>query len=116
MAGNEREYERAQRDLNPHRVDEQRRARDHAIDMLEQRGARVHDSDSSEDLADLLDAVDRFITEVERHGGDTFVNTPESSQPETPEFVLPARGGCESVKAYRSRVDEATERLRRSRA
>jgi hypothetical protein len=115
MAAENRNYERFQRELNPHRGEEQRRAREHAVATLEQRGVRVHDSDSSEDLADLLDVVDRFIATVESLGGDTFVNAPDSSQPDDPLFVLPVRAVGESVKAYISRVDEATARLRHLR-
>ncbi|HEX5386949.1 MAG TPA: hypothetical protein VFW66_09640 [Gemmatimonadales bacterium] len=114
-SNDERDYERVQRDLNPHRVEEQRRAREHAAAMLEQREVRVLPSDSSEDLADLLDAVDRFTAAVEAKGGDTMVNTPDSSDPKTPAYVLPIRGAGESVQAYRHRVVEGTERLLRSR-
>jgi hypothetical protein len=115
MASEDRDYERFQRELNPHRGEEQRRAREHAIAMLEQRGVRVHDTDSSEDLADLLEVVDRFVALVEALGGDTFVNAPDSSQPENPLFVLPVRAPGESVKAYIYRVDEARARLRQLR-
>ncbi len=115
MAAEDRDYERFQRELNPHRREEQHRARDHAIAMLEQRGVRVRNTDASDELADLLEVVDRFIAEVEALGGDTFVNTPESSQPENPAFVLPDRGPGESVKAYIWRVEEARARLRHPR-
>jgi hypothetical protein len=84
--------------------------------MLAQRGVLVHPRDASEDLADLLEVVDRFTALVEALGGDTFVNTPESSQPENPAFVLPVRAPGESVKAYIYRVDEARARLRQLRA
>ncbi|HET7600271.1 MAG TPA: hypothetical protein VFK09_08250 [Gemmatimonadales bacterium] len=114
MRGDERDFERQQQELNPHRRQEQRRAREHTVATLRQRGVLVHEQDASDELSDLLDAVDGFIAEVEARGGDTFVNTPQSSDPETPEYVIPTRGQRESVPAYRARIEEATERLRRS--
>jgi 5-enolpyruvylshikimate-3-phosphate synthase len=113
MRADERDFEQRQRELNPHRREEQHHARDHAVETLHQRGVVVHEHDASDELADLLDAVDAFIAEVEARGGDTFVNTPQSSEPATPEDVLPTRGAGESVRAYRARVAQATERLRR---
>lgn len=116
MAAEDGDYERFQRELNPHRGEEQRRSREHAIDMLQQREVRVHPSDTTEDLADLLDAVDGFIAAVESLGGDTYVNTPDSSQPADPRLVLPLRAPGESVRAYITRVEEARARLRQLRA
>jgi hypothetical protein len=116
MAAEDRDYERFQRELNPHRGEEQRRSREHAIAMLQQREVRVHASDSTEELADLLDAVDLFIAMVESLGGDTYVNTPDSSQPDDPRLVLPVRAPGESARAYIARVDEARARLRHLRA
>jgi hypothetical protein len=116
MAAEDRDYERFQRELNPHRSEEQRRSREHAIAMLRQREVRVHDSDSTEELADLLDAVDLFIAMVESLGGDTYVNTPDSSQPDDPRLVLPVRAPGESVRAYIARIEEARARLRQLRA
>jgi hypothetical protein len=63
-------YEDRQRALDPHRREEQRRAREEAEDRLRDRGIEVQPRDGDEDVADLLDSVERFEVVVESHGGD----------------------------------------------
>jgi hypothetical protein len=82
------------------------------VSRLYQRGLRVDDTAPSDQLADLLSAVDEFDTAVKDAGGDLFVNTPYSSEPERPEFVVPHLHDDESVKTYIKRVRDATERVR----
>ena len=108
-------YEEQQRALDPHRRDEQRRAREEAEDRLRDRGIQVHPRDRDEDLADLLDSVERFEVVVESHGGDLLVDRIGSSEPDDPAFVLPVRTLDESVTDYRLRVEAATDRLRHHR-
>ena len=105
-------FEREQRDLDPHRVEEQRLARQEAEARLRPRGIVVLDEDEDEDVADLLDAVERFETAVEARGGDLFVNRIGSPEPEAPEFVPPVRKDRESAASYRDRLSQATDRLR----
>ena len=105
-------FEREQRELDPHRVEEQRLARQEAEARLRPRGIVVLEEDRDEDVADLLDAIERFEAAVEARGGDLFVNRIGSPEPEAPEFVPPARRGEESAGAYRMRVERATDRLR----
>jgi hypothetical protein len=107
-------FETEQRDLDPHRVEEQRRAREEAESRLRARGIEVLTADSDEAVADLLDAIERFENAVERRGGDLFVNRIGSSQPESPEFVPPVRGDGERATDYRERIDLAASRLRHS--
>ena len=76
------------------------------------RGIVVLEEDRDEDVADLLDAIERFEAAVEARGGDLFVNRIGSPEPEAPEFVPPVRRGGESAGAYRMRVERATDRLR----
>lgn len=109
-------YEAMQRELDPHRSEEQRRARDEAIERLENRGVHLSGAESEEELADLLDAVDRFETEVSVHGGDLMVDTGSASHPDDPLYLLPKRRGHEAVAAYVARIDEATETVRRRRS
>jgi hypothetical protein len=75
--------------LNPHRDEDQARAREHNLDILGQRGVRLFGDESDGELADLWSAVDRFESLVEARGGDTFTNSPDSSEPDNPRFVLP---------------------------
>jgi hypothetical protein len=97
--------------LNPHREDEQARAREHNLDILGQRGVLLFGDETDEELADLWSAVDRFESVVESRGGDTFTNSPDSSEPDNPAFVLPERAAREPVRAYVRRINEAAEAL-----
>ena len=110
-----RKYESTQRELDPHRREEQRRAREEAIARLQDRGVHVSGAESDAQVVELLDAVDRFETEVSLHGGDLMVDTGSAEQPDDPIFLLPKRHGHEAVAAYVARIDEATEIVRRRR-
>lgn len=106
-------YEREQRDLNPNRVEEERQARQEAEYRLSERGIRVDPADGDEDVADLLDAIERFEAAVEAKGGDLFVNRIGSSEPEDPAYVPPERREGETAGEYRLRIQAATDTLRR---
>ena len=80
---------------------------------LHQRGLRIDDTAPADELVDLLSAIDEFDAAVEQSGGDLFVNAPDSSEPERPEFVVPHPYDDEAVKAYTKRVLIAAETLRR---
>lgn len=105
--------EERERELEPHRVEEQNRARQEAVDRLRDRGIPVYSHDDDVGVADVLDAVERFESVVEARGGDLFVNRIGSKEPQNPAFVLPVRRPDENVAEYRSRVIEATRLLRR---
>ncbi len=107
-------YETEQRELDPHRAEEQRRARKESESRLGARGIQVLAEDDDEAVADLLDAIERFESAVEARGGDLFVNRIGSPQPEAPEFVPPIRRDGERAADYRARIGHATSRLRRS--
>jgi hypothetical protein len=109
----EQEYEEQERLLDPHRAEEQQRARQETIDRLADRGIAVRADDPDEEVADLLDAIERFEEAVETRGGDLMVNRIGSREPENPAFVPPQRRAGESVESYRLRVEGATDRLRR---
>ncbi len=106
-------FEKQQQELDPHRAEEQRLARQEAEARLRPRGIIVSAKDPDEAVADLLDAIERFESAVEARGGDLFVNRIGSPQPESPEFVPPVRGDRESAVEYGRRIDRAAERLRR---
>jgi hypothetical protein len=97
--------------LNPHRNEEQIRAREHAAEILARRGVLLTGSESDDELADLWAAVERFEFVVEARGGDTMTNTPDSAEPDNPAFVLPERKARESAGDYTRRILEAAQAL-----
>src|SRR5689334_4502729 len=97
--------------LNPHRAEDQARAREHNLDVLGQRGVLLLGDETDDDLADLWSAVDRLESVVEARGGDTLTNAPESSEPDNPAFVLPERRAREPAAEYVVRIVEAANRL-----
>ena len=97
--------------LNPHRDEEQERARQHTADLLELRGVLLAGNETGEELATLWSAVERFESVVEARGGDTMTNAPDSSQPDNPAFVLPERRARESAGEYTRRILEAAAAL-----
>src|SRR5712664_4953921 len=82
-------------------------------DRLRRRGIAVTGAERSDDLADLLSAVERFEKTVEAHGGDLMVADLKSTQPDDRHFVLPRREHGESIRTYIIRIDEAAAGLRR---
>jgi hypothetical protein len=105
-------YERQQQDLNPNRKEEEHNARMEAEYRLRERGIAVRPADTDEEVADILDAIERFETAVEARGGDLFVDRIGSSQPEHPAFVPPERQPGERAGDYRRRIEAAAGRLR----
>ena len=99
--------------LNPHRSEEQARARERNLDVLGQRGVRMFGNETDDELADLWTAVDRFESVVEARGGDTLTNAPDSAEPDNPAFVLPERMDREGVAPYVRRILAAAEQLTR---
>ena len=100
-------------DLNPHRGEEQARARDHTAGVLAARGVLLFGNESDDELADLWSAVDRFESVVELRGGDTMTNAPDSAEPDNPMFVLPERKARESASDYTRRILAAAANLTR---
>jgi hypothetical protein len=101
------------RDLNPHRGEEQVRAREHAADVLAARGVLLFGNETDDELADLWSAVDGFESIVEARGGDTMTNAPDSAEPDNPAFVLPERRARESAFDYTRRIQIAAADLTR---
>src|SRR6476659_1566016 len=97
--------------LNPHRAEQQIRAREHNLDVLGQRGVRLFGNETDDELADLWSAVDRFESVVEARGGDTLTNAPDSNEPDNPAFVLPERKARESAGDYARRILQAAQDL-----
>jgi hypothetical protein len=108
-------WERHQRELDRDRDRERTSERDRVATAvaatLKARGVELTGTESSDQLADILAAVERFEAAVSEVGGDRMVNTPESSQPESEAFVLPRRGTDESAVEYADRILRAARRL-----
>ena len=105
-------YEQEQRDLNPNRDQDEHHARQEAEYRLHERGIEVMEADSDEEVADVLDAIERFETAVEAQGGDLFVDRIGSSSPAHPAFVPPERRPSETAPDYRDRIEAAIGNLR----
>jgi len=97
--------------LDPHRREERHSAGVEIAGRLLQKGVDVNEDEDPGLLADLLSAVEKFETAVEARGGDLFVNTPSSADPQNPEFVIPARKADENVEGYIRRINEAADNL-----
>ena len=104
---------------NAARDDERRHAEDEIASRLRDRGVRLTGRESGAELADLLDAVERFETVVENHGGDLMVDEPvRAASPIAPDneaFVLPRRLDGESVTEFIGRISFAIDRVRGKR-
>jgi hypothetical protein len=91
-----------------------RRASDENAEWLRSRGVPLLDNESGEALVTLRDAIERFESVVELHGGDLMVDEPVKvgERPERPDsrlFALPTRGDDESLGAYTARVNAAAD-------
>ena len=88
---------------------------DRIANRLEGKGIWLAGNETVEELASLLEAVERFEVVVERRGGDLMVDEPVAGattalEPDDPSFVLPARDPSESVTDYLKRLYDATQR------
>ena len=106
------EYEERQKDLDPHRVEERTAAAAEVGARLRARGIAATGAEGSEDLVDLLSAVERFEAAVEAHGGDLMVDDLKSVRPDDRHFVVPRRASGETILAYIGRIEEARLQLR----
>jgi hypothetical protein len=96
---------------NPHRAEERRRTRDELESRLRERRIEITGDESDDDVLLIVNAVETFEGRLAQLGEDSFVNTPESSQPDDASLVLPRRHGDESAPAYAARIVAAAERL-----
>jgi GGDEF domain-containing protein len=105
--GDERENDR----VDERSERERERAKMVAVGQLERRGIHVHGDAHAEVVAELLEAVERFESIVASYGGDSMVNTLDSSDPPRPRFVIPQRHADEGLRRYAARIRAAAERL-----
>src|SRR5689334_1708024 len=95
-------------------MSEQSRVSAEVADRLRRRGITLDGRESAEDLVSLLEAVESFEREVERHGGDLMVDEPVGGRVEQPDdaaFVLPRRAPREGAAAFAQRVRDAAAAL-----
>jgi hypothetical protein len=102
--------------IDPERADTER-ATEEVVARLRSRGIDVSERESTEDLVELLDAVEAFEETVQNRGGDLMVDEPVRSktptQPDDLAFVLPTRNPNETIGAYTLRVMQARDRAAR---
>ena len=97
--------------LNPHREADVQHAADLVAESLRRRGVEVDGSEDSDQLAGVLDAVETFERARYLRGADSFVNDPDSDQPDDERFVIPPRNGDEALDASARRVRQAAARI-----
>lgn len=107
-------FEEQQDALDPHRREERDAAAMEAGGRIRQKGVILSGRETSAQVEDLLSAIDRFEAAVIARGGDLMVNTPTSSPPENPEFVIPGRESGEDVDVYALRIQAAADRLEKA--
>ena len=96
-------------DDSPARAEERNAIRDELEGRLTRSGVVLSGSENDEQILAIADAVEAFDAARSAAGGDSMVNTPESSQPDDPHFVLPRRRDDESVEQYVIRLRDAAE-------
>jgi hypothetical protein len=101
----------AEDERNPHRSAERRHTRDELEARLRERRVELTGDESDEDIVQMVNAVEMFEDRLAQLGDDSYVNTPESSQPDDDRLVLPRRHHDESATAYAARIVAAAERL-----
>jgi len=101
----------AEEERNPHRAEERRHTRDELEARLRERRVELMGDESDEDVLLIVNAVETFESRLAQLGKDSFVNTPESSQPDDERLVLPKRRHDETAVSYAARIVAAAERL-----
>lgn len=101
----------AEDERNPHRAEERRRTREELETRLRERRVDLTGSESDEDIVQMVNAVEMFEDRLAQLGDDSYVNTPESSQPDDDRLVLPKRHADEPATTYSARIVAAAERL-----
>ena len=96
--------------------DDVRRVSRGYADRLTTLGIPLTGTERPQELLDMIEAVDRFESAVESHGGDLMMDEGprgHTAEPDDPHFALPVRGEHESVAAYLDRLSRATDAVRR---
>jgi hypothetical protein len=97
--------------VNPLRDEQRQHIRDELEAWLRHRYVPLFGTETDDEVLSLVNAVERFESAVMAAGGDLMVDSPESSEPEHPEFVVPRRRDDEAPDAYVARVHFAADRV-----
>ena len=97
--------------LDPHRREERASAATEISGRLHQKGIDLSTDEDPALLADLLTAVEKFEAAVEARGGDLMINSPDSTDPQNPDFVVPPRKADEELEGYIRRINDAADNL-----
>ena len=94
---------------------DRKRVGDEIASRLRHQGVQLTGKETSDELADLEEAVEGFERAVERAGGDLMVDEPVSGgkplAPDDSRFVIPARKASEPVSAFLKRIHEAATKV-----
>jgi len=80
------------------------------VSRLAQKGVHVTEAEDADELASLLEVVERFETAVIARGGDLMMDeAPLGSEPQPDDhrFVLPVRGFGEGIGTFSDRIVDA---------
>jgi hypothetical protein len=113
------DVDRVSIDMTPDGMDaETRRVRDEVADRLARAGIATTHTDSPDDLARLLEAVEDFERTVELRGGDLMIDEPvredRALEPDDAKFAMPQRDDGESIDAFIARLVDAGRRAARA--
>jgi hypothetical protein len=97
--------------VNPLRDEQRQHIRDELEAWLRHRYVPVFGTETDDEVLSLVNALERFEASVIAAGGDLMIDSPESSEPEHPEFTLPKRRDDETPDAYVARVHLAADRV-----
>ena len=95
--------------------DDVRRVANEYAGRLAGLGIRLNGNERSDEIVQIVEAVQRFERAVESHGGDLMVDEGprgQTPQPDDPHFALPLRAEHESVGEYLERLARATDDIR----
>lgn len=100
--------------------DDRKRIGEEIASRLRHQGVQLTGKETSDELADLEEAVEEFERAVERAGGDLMVDEPVTGDkplaPDDSSFVIPARKASESVPAFLKRINEAAAQVGQKRS
>jgi len=97
--------------VNPLRDEQRRHIRDELEAWLRHRYVPLFGTETDEEVLSIVNALERFESAVIAAGGDLMVDSPESSEPEHPEYVIPRRRDDETPDTYVARVHFAADRV-----
>jgi hypothetical protein len=97
--------------LDPHRSEEREAVAIELSGRLAQKGVEVGSDEDPGQLADLLSAVEEFERTVTAAGGDLYVDSPKSKEPEDRRLVLPLRRADEPITGYSQRILAAAKEI-----